>query len=199
MTTPRLPSRRSVEERNALVLANLGLAYKAAYSCKACFGFVAVPLDDLIQEAILGLIRAAEIYDPAKAKFSTYATYACRRAVQRCLAAQQLIRVPALSEREPRACHLEGIALNRNLQSLDQALAIADRAASCTVEQAEKTDQLRQAIEVLPPRYQRVLALRMRGETLRFIGREMKLSRERIRQIQQKALKRLRKQLKGDR
>lgn len=198
MTTPRLPSRRSVEERNALVLANLGLAYRTAYHIKASCGFAAVSVEDLIQEAILGLIRAAEIYDPAKAKFSTYATYACYRAALRCLTAQNLITVPLHQGKQKRAYHQVGIELNRNLQPLNLALAIADRAARCTVEQAEKTDQLRQAIQTLPRRYQRVLAWRMQGETLLCIARKLKLSRERIRQIQQKAMKRLREQLKGD-
>lgn len=40
-----------------------------------------VPEDDLIQESVLGVIRAMESYDPQKSAFSTYATYWIRKAI----------------------------------------------------------------------------------------------------------------------
>ena len=46
---------------------------------------------DLIQEGILGLIRAAEKFDYRSFKFSTYATFWIRQAIQRALESKERI------------------------------------------------------------------------------------------------------------
>lgn len=59
----------TIAERNALVEANIGLAYDCAKR------FRWLELDDAVQEALLAMLHAAELYDPTDGhcKFSTYA------------------------------------------------------------------------------------------------------------------------------
>jgi RNA polymerase primary sigma factor len=76
-----------------LITANLALVLRAAKYYKGC----GVPLDDLVQEGNLGLIRAARQFDPSThtARFATYATYWIRRFIVRALASHgSLVQLP---------------------------------------------------------------------------------------------------------
>lgn len=79
-----------VEAKNRLLEANIGLVYDIAIKNKGNNDF-----DDLVQEGMLGLIKAAEAYDYKKGyKFSTYATPWILQKVQRFKKNNQSIRVP---------------------------------------------------------------------------------------------------------
>lgn len=100
--------------RNEMVEANTRLAWSIAQRWRSASS-PALEMDDLFQEGCLGLVRAAEKFDPTRGfKFSTYATWWIRQAVTRALADKgRTIRIPvhvvdrllkmAATERELRA------------------------------------------------------------------------------------------------
>src|SRR4051794_5598992 len=92
--------RGDLEAKDRLIRANLRLVVSVA---KKYQGAGDLCLLDLIQEGVLGLIRAAEKFDWRKGfKFSTYATLWIRQAIQRGLSDRgRTIRLPSnIAQRE---------------------------------------------------------------------------------------------------
>ena len=81
--------------RQKLIKANLRLVVKIAHDFKG-FG---LPLLDLISEGNIGLMRAAEKFDPAKgAKFSSYSAWWIKQSMRRALSQKsRTIRIPVAS------------------------------------------------------------------------------------------------------
>jgi RNA polymerase primary sigma factor len=81
--------------RTQLIEANLRLVVKIAHDFKG----LGLPLLDLISEGNIGLMRAAEKFDPEKgAKFSSYAAWWIKQAMRRGIANQsRTIRIPVQS------------------------------------------------------------------------------------------------------
>jgi RNA polymerase primary sigma factor len=98
--------RGDLEAKNTLINSNLRLVVSNARR----YMRQDINLLDLIQEGILGLIRAAEKFDWRKGyKFSTYATFWIRQAIQRALESKErTIRVPnQVAQRERKVLRVE--------------------------------------------------------------------------------------------
>ncbi len=78
--------------RRKLIVSNLRLVVSIAKK----YLYYGLPLQDLIEEGNLGLMKAADRYDPERGcKFSTYATWWIRQAVTRALSNQgRTVRIP---------------------------------------------------------------------------------------------------------
>ncbi len=101
VTLAKRIERGDLAAKDRLVNSNLRLVISNARSYEG----LDLPLLDLIQEGMLGLIRAAEKFDWRKGyKFSTYATFWIRESIQRAIANRaRPIRVPVhIGQRERR-------------------------------------------------------------------------------------------------
>jgi RNA polymerase primary sigma factor len=124
--------RGDLEAKGELVNSNLRLVISNARKYQGH----ELPLLDLIQEGILGLIRAAEKFDWRKGyKFSTYATFWIRQAIQRALDNRsRTIRIPVhLGQRERKIARAQrDLAAQLGREPTDEEIA---KAAELTLEE----------------------------------------------------------------
>ena len=228
------------EARNALIKANLRLVVNIAK--KHCHSR-GLPLNDLIQEGNIGLMKAVEKFEYTRGyKFSTYATWWIRQAITRAIADQsRTIRIPVHmvetinkvykatknfvqeNGRDPSVEELSYL-LDMSISKIDEILKMAgdpisletpvgneeesnlsdfieDSISSTPYDDAALTnlmEQTRMVLSTLTPREEKILRLRFGiGEqsdhTLEEVGKNFSVTRERIRQIESKAINKLRK------
>ena len=124
--------RGDLEAKSRLVNSNLRLVISNARKYRGH----ELALLDLIQEGILGLIRATEKFDWRKGyKFSTYATFWIRQAIQRALDNRaRTIRIPVhLGQRERKISRADRqLAAELGREPTDEELA---KAAELTLEE----------------------------------------------------------------
>ena len=243
---------KAAKARERLISSNLRLVVKFVmvrrYDSR-------MDVDDLVQHGMLGLIRAAEKYDPDwGTRFSTYGTWWIRQAVSRGFHNEgQTIRLPVhivmQVQRLRRSRRTLGLVAgargdverlaeslawtveytariaqlaDMNVVSLDaplangetEGLSLGDLVADATARPDEAAelqrsrDMVRDLVDTIENERERDIIRRRYGfdgpdETLQEVGDGYKVTRERIRQIQDKTLRKLVKRaiakgLRGD-
>ena len=229
-------ARKRMIESNLRLVVNIAKRYLSR-------GF---PLQDLIEEGNIGLIKSVERFKAAKGcKFSTYATYWIKQSIERAIANQSnIIRLPihvtadlskiSRATRElklqynreptvPELSHRTGLSgryvkkldnINRKSYSLEASLPdgseqtllerIPDESFPTPMElidEARRISNVSQWLGMLDDNEKEIIKLRFginddSPKTLEAIGKMFGVTRERVRQIEVKALSKLRRIIK---
>jgi RNA polymerase sigma factor (sigma-70 family) len=174
--------------RNYIMRANVRLVYKMA---KKAYGYVVGAtgrwyedcidenvMDDLVGDGMLSLANAVEHFDYARGnRFSTYACTALR---------QNYTRTVPRQNREALTC------VNNQPDWFDAA-GDGDSEAAETLREEQRKAEVAELMKRLNQREQDVIRMRFTEElTLEQIGRQLGVTKERVRQIEARALTKLR-------
>jgi RNA polymerase sigma factor (sigma-70 family) len=172
------PSLRGDAERNALVEQWQHLP-RSLLRCFRGAALVSADYDDLLSAGYLALLRAAELWDPEKGAFSTYAGT--------CVYRRMLL---AVARRARQRLHEVDWPLWTDGRGQQRPLDVEARPSRGPDEGAIAA--VRAALREVPVSDRRVLDLRLQGLSLREAGERLGITCERVRQREARAHKRLR-------
>ena len=182
------PMKENQLTRDELVTKNMGYVITLArqYSCEL------LSTNDLISEGSIGLIKAAEKFDPLRGKpFVTFAAPYIRHSIEEAIR-KVTGELPVLSTDESLP-----VGSNNNYTLLNVLEDKDAPKADLVMEQASLSDDLIGAIDVLNEREKAVVkgfyGIECERKTMAEIGEELGLKRERVRQIRNQAVRKLRK------
>ncbi len=195
------------EARNQLVMANYGLIHMVASAYRRSF----TRYEDLVQEGAIGLLRAAETFDPERGvRFGTYAVYWIRSKVQRFLQAQRRESNPLMAGVDavlmddgrrhiPRASVVSLETPANGMEDRAYSDVVSDPDAATPEELVRDGEVERRAVTALwdackqmrDPRVAVIVEKRILAtapETLSQVGRRLNLSREGARILENRVI-----------
>ena len=206
---PKAVKRRGLRARNRIVSANLRLVAKFVQG-RGHSG----PLSDRFQNGTLGLVRAAELFDPARGyRFSTFAYWWLRAEIGRGEFSEPTIKLPsnvfaALRGQRDGDCPAHLLADGRAASSVrsldyiipgnDSDLTLGDTLAAPPADEDDPdADELKMRMERLDPLEQRLIegrwGLRADPATLRQLAAQEAISLREVKAILAQALSKLRR------
>lgn len=167
-----------------------------------------VEVEDLVSEGNIALMNAAAKFDASRSRFVSYAVPMVRRAMEQAVESQgALYRVPrgeatAAEKRRSRALSVDApLGGRENINLLSLLVNPNAPEADAMFEDSPHGSLLADALGVLDERERRVVAavfgIDCERLTMAEAAAEMGLKRERVRQIRDKAVRKLSKQLKA--
>ncbi len=200
------------EARALMIRSNLRLVVKIAHD----YANLGLPLLDLISEGNIGLMKAVERFDPAKGgKLSTYAAWWIKQSIKRALANQsKTIRLPVhLVDKISKMRRVSLQMVSIRPASLDAPISdddstefgeiVGDEEAQTPFEllrDKNLRNEVGGLLDVLDDREKKIIFQRFgldggKPKTLEEVGKKFGVTRERIRQLQNIALSKLRRAL----
>lgn len=187
-----------IAARDKLVAANQGLIMMLA---RRILPTATVDHDDLMQAGNIGMLRAIRNFDLSqKTRFSTFAGCAAYNAMKSLKMTQGgSMSLPssftAAAWRGEGECGRAKMAAKQRWASLDdsyQGEVFQD------LEEVFDAQDLRRFVDRLDERLHVIVNLRMHGLTLKEIGRQFGVTRERVRQLEKQAHRALRAMMEGN-
>jgi RNA polymerase primary sigma factor len=182
--------------REELILSNQPLVFFIAKK----YHTPGLPLKDLVQEGNIGLMKATENFDPTKGRFGTYAFWWVKAHILKAIEKNWLVHVPSWRQEANR--HDKEDAPLCQIVELEESATAPSEEDDDPFEAASENETkqvVQRMLSELAPRERRIICLRFgignggEDHTIEEIGRSVGLTRERVRQILNKTLVKMRK------